>query len=359
MSSGLRTGLSDGVLFVVRVALVTAVATVSYHLVEVPFRKVGGAWTTRRLAGVLALPALAVVAIVMAVPVREPEVIDLTALSTEEGPLFLDPVAPVAPAGAAAGPEAPPADPARVLLVGDSVSWTMLGGLITWNEQNERQVHVDSYRAIGCTLAEAGTVRSLGKIEHPIKPCLDFRRGLGPTLEARDYDAIVVAMGHKDLSDRQIDGDAWRHFGDPVFDQWWRGQADELAGILAAEEVPVLWATAPVTNLVRPEDPSRGPEDYPDNDRARVDRLNGILRDVVAGHEGMAIADVYGWLRAMPGGETDPDLLVDGVHWSMTGSNALAAWLVPQVLDATDADAGEAAGGAVGGGPAPGGQASG
>jgi peptidoglycan/LPS O-acetylase OafA/YrhL len=354
-----RTGLSDGVLFVVRVALVIAVATVSYHLVEVPFRRVGGAWTTRRLAGVLALPALAVVAIVMAVPLREPEVIDLAAMSTEEGPLFLDPVVPVAPPGAAAGPEAPPADPARVLLVGDSVSWTMLGGLLTWNEQNDRQVHVDSYRAIGCTLAEAGTVRSLGKIEHPIQPCLDFRRGLGPTLEARDYDAIVVAMGHKDLSDRQIDGDAWRHFGDPVFDEWWRDQADELAGILAAEEVPVLWATAPVTNLDRPEDPSRGPEDYPDNDRARADRLNGILRDVVGGHDGMSIVDVHGWLHAMPGGETDPDLRVDGVHWSMAGSNALAEWLVPQVLDAIDAETGQAASGTVGAAPAPGGQASG
>ena len=354
-----RTGLSDGVLFLVRVALVIAVAIVSYHLVEVPFRQAGGGWTTRRLAGVLALPALAVVALVAAVPVREPDVIDLAAMSTEEGPLFLDPVVPVAPADAAAGPQAAPGEPARVLLVGDSVSWTMLGGIETWNRQNERQVHADSYRAIGCTLAEAGTVRSLGRIEHPIQPCLDFRRGLGPTLEARDYDAIVVAMGHKDLSDRQIDGDAWRHFGDPVFDEWWRDQAAELAGILAAEQVPVLWITAPVTNLVRPEDPSRGPEDYPDNDPARVDRLNGILRDVVAGHEGMSVVDVHGWLRGMPGGETDPDLRVDGVHWSMSGSNELADWLVPRVFDAVDAEAGQAASGAVGAGSAAGGQASG
>jgi peptidoglycan/LPS O-acetylase OafA/YrhL len=348
-----RTGWSSGVLFVVRVALVIAVATVSYHLVEVPFRKAGGGWSTRRLAGVLALPALAVVAIVVAVPVREPEMIDLAAMSTAEGPLFLDPVVPVAPAGAAVGVDAPPAEPPRVLLVGDSVSWTMLGGLLTWNEQNERQIHVDSYRAIACTLAEAGTVRSLGKLEHPTRPCRDFRRGLGPTLEALDYDAIVVAMGHKDLSDRQIDGGAWRHFGDPVFDGWWRDQADGLADILAAEQVPVLWATAPVTYLVRPEDPSRGPEDFPDNDRARVDRLNGILRDVVAGHEDMSVVDVEGWLRSMPGGETDPDLRVDGVHWSVSGSNALAEWLVPQVFDAIDAEAGRAASGAVGAGRTP------
>jgi hypothetical protein len=80
---------------------------------------------------------------------------------------------------------------------------------------------------------------------------------------------------------------------------------------------------------------------------------------MVAGHDGMSIVDVHGWLRAMPGGETDPDLRVDGVHWTMAGSNALAAWLVPQVFDAIDAGAGQAASGTAGAAPAPGGQAGG
>jgi hypothetical protein len=43
----------------------------------------------------------------------------------------------------------------------------------------------------------------------------------------------------------------------------------------------------------------------------------------------------------------------------VSGSNALAEWLVPQVFDAIDAEAGQAASGAVGAGPTPAGRASG
>ena len=332
-----RTGMSDGTLFVVRVVLVIAVATASYHLVEAPFRQRGSGWSSRRLAGVLALPALATVALVMAVPVREPEVLDLAALDPAAEPLVLDGVVPEPRAAGGGAGGAAAVEPARVLLVGDSVSWTMLGGFRTWNAENDRQVHLDHYLAIACTVAEAGPVRSLGRVEEPIQPCLDFRAGLGPALAAHDYDAIVVAMGHKDLSDRQVDASgAWRHFGDPVFDDWWRAQAGELAAILAAEGVPVLWATAPVPYITRPDDPTRGPEDYPDNDPARVARLNTLLGEVVAQHEGMVTLDVHGWLRDLPGGETDPAMRGDGVHWTVRGSDMLGAWLVPQLLAAVD-----------------------
>lgn len=339
-----RTGLGDRPLFALRVGLTILLAAASYHLIEARFRTGAGRWSPGRLVAALAVPALTVVALVLAVPVREAATIDLSAIDSDAGPLFPDEVEPARvprPAGAVEAPATDPsaATPTRVLLVGDSVSWTMLGGLATWNESEERQIEVDSYRAIACTLAEPGIVRSLGALEEPLPPCVQFREGLVATLAANDYDAIVVAMGHKDLSDRQIDGDAWRHFGDPVFDDWWRGQAAGLADILAAEGVPVLWATAPVTHIARPEDPSRGPEAYPDNDPARVARLNGLLGEVVRGHDGMRLVDVAGWLADIPGGETDPGMRADGVHWTVPASDALGAWLVPQVLDAVDESA--------------------
>src|SRR5690606_4737329 len=148
----------------------------------------------------LAVPALTVVALVLAVPVREAATIDLSAIDSDAGPLFPDEVEPARvprPAGAVEAPATDPsaATPTRVLLVGDSVSWTMLGGLATWNESEERQIEVDSYRAIACTLAEPGIVRSLGALEEPLPPCVQFREGLVATLAANDYDAIVVAMG--------------------------------------------------------------------------------------------------------------------------------------------------------------------
>ena len=336
-----RTGLGDRPLFALRVALTILLAAGSYHLIEARFRTGGSRWSPGRLAAALAVPALTVVALVLLVPVREAAMIDLSAIDSDAGPLFPDevePVRPIQPAEPAevAAPEPGPAAPTRVLLVGDSVSWTMLGGLATWNESQERQIQVDSYRAIACTLAEPGPVRSLEALEEPLPPCVSFREGLVATLAAKDYDAIVVAMGHKDLSDRQIDGGTWRHFGDPVFDDWWHAQAAALADILAAERVPVLWATAPVAHIARPEDPSRGPETYPDNDPARVARLNELLGEVVRERRGMQLVDVAGWLADMPGGETDPGMRADGVHWTVAASDALGAWLVPQVLEAVD-----------------------
>jgi hypothetical protein len=261
----------------------------------------------------------------VAVPVHEPKTIDWSAWRAKEGPFFPD----------AVEPEGDAAADARVLLVGDSESWSMLGGLRTWNERGGPQIRVDSYRAIGCTLAEAGPVRSLGEVEEPLGPCRRFRDELPATLRDNEYDVIVVVMGHKDLSSRQIDGgDRWQHFGDPEFDSWWRRQADDLADVLAAERAPVLWASATQVRITRPEDPSRGWDDYPDNDPARVDRLNALLHEVVARQPRMSILDVAGWLQAVPGGVEDDSLRADGVHWSFIGSDRVGAWVAPQVLAA-------------------------
>ena len=323
-----RTGLGDRSLFVLRVAASIGLAALSYHLLERPFRTGGGGWSRPRLAASLAVPALVVVALVTAVPVHEPAAaIDLAEARVDFGPAFPDAVVPVGGGGASA----------RVLLVGDSLSWSMLSGFETWNVGHPDQaVHVDSYRAVACPLAERGVVRSLGKIEHPTVPCMKFREELPLLLAANDYDVVVLTMGHKDLSDREVAG-GWRHFGDPVFDEWWRGQAASMADILAAEQAPVLWTSATRTRIVRPEDPSRQWDDYPDNDPARVDRLNAIVADVVAERPGFQMVDVSGWLQSQPGGEGNAELRGDGVHWFPEASDMLAEWLTPQILQAARA----------------------
>jgi hypothetical protein len=319
-----RTGLDFWPLFALRATVTIGLAVLSYHLLEAPFRGRGGGWSGRRLAATLALPALAVVALVVAVPVRASNTIDLAEAGGTDGPAYPDAVVPVDGAAPAA----------RMLLVGDSVSWSMLAGFDTWNAANpDRQLHVDSFRAIACTLASPGPVRSLGEMETPNEQCLAFREQLVEVLAGGDYDVVMLTMGHKDLSDRQVDGE-WRHFGDPVFDDWWRGEAAALADILAAEQAPVLWTSAPRTQILRPEDPSRQWQDYPDNDPARVDRLNALVGEVVADRPGFSVVDVDGWLRAIPGGEDDRVLRVDGVHWFPEASDRLAGWLAPQVLAA-------------------------
>ncbi|HEX6422869.1 MAG TPA: acyltransferase family protein [Acidimicrobiales bacterium] len=324
-----RTGLGRWSLFVVRVVVAIGLAALSYHVIERPFRSRGGRWSGRRLVATLALPVLAVVALVMVVPVhRSGATLDLAEAELDFGPAFPDEVVPAAGA----------APVARVLLVGDSLSWSMLSGFETWNAAHPDQaMHVDSYRAVACTLAESGIVRSLGRIEHPTVPCRKFRDELPEMLAANDYDVVVLTMGHKDLSERQVGGE-WRHFGDPVFDEWWRGQAAGLADILAAERAPVLWTSATRTRIIRPEDPSRQWDDYGDNDPARVDRLNAIVADLVAERPGFQVTDVSGWLQSQPDGEGDTELRADGVHWFPEASDRLAEWLAPQIIEAAGAD---------------------
>jgi peptidoglycan/LPS O-acetylase OafA/YrhL len=331
-----RTGLGFWPLLATRVAVAVGLAVVSYHVLEAPFRSrrprrgrqraaIGA--SRARLAAILAVPAAAVVALVLVVPVHEAETVDLSAVSGDEGPAFPDVVRPV--------DGQPPA--ARILLVGDSVTWSLYGGFRTWNQTHTaEQFHVDNYRAIGCTVAEAGTLRTLGEVTEPNRACRRFRSLLPAMLNRADYDAIVVNMGHADLADRPVGG-RWLHLGRPLFDRWFAGQMADLADVLATEGAPVFWASTTHPRILRADDPSRPWSSYVDNDPARADRLNEILAEVVGGRPGFRILDVARWLRDV-GGVDDPAYRLDGVHYTVRGADELAAWMAPELLAAAAAD---------------------
>jgi peptidoglycan/LPS O-acetylase OafA/YrhL len=314
-----RTGLEFWPLLGARLAVTAPLVLISYHLIEAPFRT-GARLRPAKLVGVFALPALAVVALANLVPVHTSEVIDLTAIKEDDRPFVPETVEPLGGAPVA-----------RVLLVGDSITWTMFSGLEQWNQQNEAQIAVDAHFAVACTLAEAGTVRSLGKLEEPVGACERLRSDLPGTLEDGDYDAIVVTLGGKDLSDRFVEGE-WRHLGDPVFDEWLRPQIGTLADLVAAEGVPVLWSTVSHVRIAEANNPTSDWRTFPDNDPARVDRLNELIVDEIGGRPGFTILPVDDWLHTLPEGEFSTNYRADGVHYTVTGSKMFADWLVPQIL---------------------------
>jgi peptidoglycan/LPS O-acetylase OafA/YrhL/lysophospholipase L1-like esterase len=319
-----RTGLGYWPLFAFRVGLTIVLATVSYHLLESPFRFKVARRSRPQLAAVLGAACAAVLALVAIVPVHPAKTISFTG-DGDEGPVQR---------GEVAAPKGDVALATSVLMLGDSVSWSMLPGLDAWNEQHDdQQLLVQSYRAIACTLGEAGPVKSLGTVEQPTSDCRNFRPMLPGFLSANDFDAIVVTMGGKDLSERQFAG-RWLHLGDHEFDEWFRGEVDELADILAVEGVPVLWTTWPHVQIAVANDPASRWQDYDDNDPARVDRLNEIVAEEVAGRPRFEVVDVGGWLQSLPGGEESRDHRADGVHLTVDGSQQLGRWLVPQILDA-------------------------
>jgi hypothetical protein len=116
-----------------------------------------------------------------------------------------------------------------------------------------------------------------------------------------------------------------------------RGQVAEFADVVAAADVPVLWAS--LTHVqARGAEPGSDWHAFADNDPARVDRFNDIVRAEVARRPGFQVLDIGGWLRHQPGGDTESIYRLDGIHWTFDGSEAVGRWVVPQILDAVAND---------------------
>ena len=159
---GERTGLGFWPLFAARVGATVALAAVSYHLVEAPFRfrlRVSGP----RLALALAVPIVAVLGLVRVVDVHDTGVIDLSRSRSSDPFMVAEPVPPT-----------------KILLVGDSVSWTMWWGMGSWNSHHpDRLVSVDALTAMGCPLGSPGVTRYLSDVvEEPSVPCARMRERL-------------------------------------------------------------------------------------------------------------------------------------------------------------------------------------
>jgi len=69
-----------------------------------------------------------------------------------------------------------------------------------------------------------------------------------------------------------------------------------------------------------------------------MDRLNEILQRVADERHGVVTVDLQGLLRSLPGGEMDPALRPDGVHFTPESATELAPRLGPLVLDALEAE---------------------
>jgi peptidoglycan/LPS O-acetylase OafA/YrhL len=319
-------------LFIVRAAASIGLAALSLRFLEEPFRE-RMKMPPRRLALGFVVAVAVVAALIIVVPVHESRTVDLAAAAreTKDSPLVPDVAVPLAPESG--GPAPQPA--ARILLVGDSVVYSAMGGYKDWNATHGEQLHVDAYFAVACTLSKAGTMHSLGLDEQPTPTCGQFRDDLPAALDRADYDAIIVTMGQKDLGEKFVDGQ-WRHLGDPVFDDWLAPQVGEIADLLAAEDTPVFWSEATKVRIARANDPSSHWQDFPDNDPARVDRLNEIVRSELDGRDNFQMLPTEDWLQRLPGGEFNPDYRADGVHYTQLGADAFARWVVPQVLAAKD-----------------------
>ena len=93
---------------------------------------------------------------------------------------------------------------------------------------------------------------------------------------------------------------------------------------MTAQGATVVWLTHPHIQ----DGIDRGPKGpFPEDDPARMDELNQLVREVVATKPRAEMLDLEAHMRTLPEGEMSLADRPDGIHWAKPAALALAPWL--------------------------------
>ncbi|MFO7279022.1 MAG: acyltransferase [Thermoanaerobacterales bacterium] len=321
-----RTGLGRAPLFALRVAVTLAVAAISYVAVERPIRR---GWSPPRVPmPAVATGAVAAAALVVAVvPVSVPDGFTAEQLAYLEA---------LEAASAAEVPEG-----ARVGIVfGDSTMFRTAWGLSAWGGETGQLVLPGAVNdLLGCGVTRGGERRERGRATVAPQGCDGWEEAIPERVaqiraDVGRLDFAIAQTGPWDVADRRLPGDdRWRAPGDPVYDEYLYEEIARATDLFLEEGLVVVWVLAPRIEVGRNEEPPPDPP-YPESDPERMDRLNEILQQVADERHGVVTVDLPGLLRSLPGGEMDPALRPDGVHFTPESATEVASSLGPMVLEA-------------------------
>jgi peptidoglycan/LPS O-acetylase OafA/YrhL len=321
-----RTHLQGVALLAARVAVIVAIAALSFHLIETPIHR-------GRLAGWRSLVAVPLAALAVSlVPLMMPSasaVVRVVPPSSSKTALPFTAAHVAGRAGAVAATR-----PVRILLVGDSMAGSLGVGLTAVAARYGAEILNDG--APGCSLAEADLVRVLWYTDPPGAPCqagnptgvIDTYRSL-----VRQFDPdVVVYLARSDTLDTQLDG-SWQHLGEPTFDFWAEARYDEAISALSSGGARVVLLTSPYYDSG--EEPDGTP--WPENDPSRVVIDNKLLTASARQDPGKASVFNLGALLS-PGNQFDTSVggvtarCSDGVHMTVPGGELVGAKLLPKLV---------------------------
>ena len=395
-----HTHLTGYELLALRLGVVIAVASLSYHLVESPLRRASFASWRARLAlpaGALACVAsvFTATALLASSPVAALAPLGASLESTSVHlPLSVRLAAsPGAPAsgrrssGASAGVPsatstgassgAPPATqgaatssgasagssagagagssptgratrPVEVLLVGDSMAGTL--GVGMQQVQSRYGVQVVNEGHPGCSLGDGSAFKVLWYTAPPGKPC--GAGGTARTLLATWKHwvdvlnpAVSLYLARTDLFDQYVDG-AWQHVGQPAYDRLLAGRLQQAINVLSSRGGRVVLATDPYFASGLQPSGQGWPEDNP----ARVVAYNRLLSQVAARNKATTtVLDVGSLLSPQGKFQTFvdgvPARCTDGVHISVSGGQLIGEKILPELRSIGQAHASASPGG--------------
>jgi hypothetical protein len=210
------------------------------------------------------------------------------------------------------------------MIVGDSVALTLGRGLERWAADTGR-ARVWNVAYPWCGIGRYA-MRALGRgIENPGAACDDWANQWAEEIREFDPDTVIVLSTIWELVARRLSG--WPDFltpGDPVYDKWITSEYTTAADVLGDRGAKVVWLTLPCTR------------DSADGQVTIRHYNDDILPELVRRRPGkVELLDLFA--RACPGGEFTDTLggrdgaRPDGVHFSETGADWAAGWLMPMV----------------------------
>ncbi|MCU1458599.1 MAG: acyltransferase 3 [Actinomycetia bacterium] len=225
-------------------------------------------------------------------------------------------------------PPVVPSTPPKIYLVGDSVAYDM-GLAFPLLQQKGLLIGNDGGR-VGCGVERQGNINQGGVIYNVLQRCGDWEPRWRQTEAAEHPDYVVILSGAWEMSDRQLDG-VWHRYPDPAIDAELRkswGEAIDAAGSSGARVAVMTFPYVKVPELPDGSEPA-------ENDPARVDHLNAIIR-AVAKEKGASLLDLNRFLSPDHDRfETSLDGSVvrdaDGVHFSDQGSVVTSTWMINQI----------------------------
>ncbi|HZT65013.1 MAG TPA: acyltransferase family protein [Acidimicrobiales bacterium] len=320
-----RTGLYGAQLLAVRVGATAAVATVSFYAVEQPIRR--GA--LRRWRAATALPAAigaTVAATVAATTVPAATAADVVAATPARSTAV---TSGTTPSGLRTSrPPLAPGQPLKVMFVGDSVAETLGVGLVS--PARQYGIRLDDQGTLGCGVVRGGPYRYFGAIDQELAQCETWPSHFQYLVSTHDPDVVFLVAGRWEVMDRVHNG-VWTNIEDPAFASYVQSELQRAVTILSSRGAIVALATAPY--YLRGERPDGGR--WPEDDPARVDAFNRVVRAVAAANPTkVALIDLGG--HTAIGDKYTPyidgiEMRYDGVHFTPAADRWLAPWLLPQL----------------------------
>ena len=220
--------------------------------------------------------------------------------------------------------------PARILVVGDSVAQTVGQGF----ERGATDLGIELFNRgqLACGLAEGGQLSRGGRWVDVEPTCTRWEKDwasyikkLNPKVSLVLFDVFVISdlrLNNRDLA-----------FGEPASDKYLTEQLSKGVDILRSDGGSVVLLTAPYNN--RPERLGQ-PIEWTEDDPARVDHWNKLLRDYAKGLNDpqVTVVDINEYLS--PKGKytnsvSGTELRYDGVHFNPDAGEMLFGWLIPKL----------------------------